>query len=341
LHLQHKKYYLRQYSYESYQHGGVGYSDAENILSREGFETIEFPLHQNFSLKAKVKRFLHLIKSAASIRNRSVVVFIFPLYARMHRLLVWWLRQKKVKLICLIADIDGLKDGNEALLRKEIKYLNGFRYFIVHNDTMKSWLNQNVYDPGIAILEFFDFLTEPVDRPREPSLEIAFAGNLAKSGFLKNLECLPALHFHLYGRDQTEAFARQRNVSWHGAAAPHQLPALLKGAYGLVWDGDLIDRPGGSLGHYMHYISHHKLSLYILAGMPLIVPSFAGSAELVKRYGIGISVESLLEIPERIAQISREEYHSFRNNMKQLAERISRGNGLKSALEQLIKEMEN
>jgi hypothetical protein len=169
-----------------------------------------------------------------------------------------------------------------------------------------------------------------------------FAGNLAKSSFLEQLYLLKekrqGLHFNLYGPGCTDAMKSQRNVTYKGTVNPYDLPAKIEGCFGLVWDGDCIDKPGGSLGDYMLYISHHKLSLYILSGLPLIVPETAASARIVKKYFIGITINSLHEIEDRINDVSAGQYQQMRKNMKPLAEKISKGNCLGNALKELMKE---
>src|SRR5262249_40598007 len=157
-----------------------------------------------FSLKAKAGRFLFLLRTIFSIPKGSVVVFISPVYARMTSLLITALRKRgNIELICFIADINGLKDSDENLLKEEIHFFRQFEYFIAHNDAMEEWILQNVSaDAVIAKVEFFDFFTKPVIGRRQISYDIAFAGNLEKSLFLENLHVLdnnPPLHFHLYG----------------------------------------------------------------------------------------------------------------------------------------------
>jgi len=108
-----------------------------------------------------------------------------------------------------------------------------------------------------------------------------------------------------------------------------------------VWDGISINEPGGSLGDYMRYISHHKISLYIISGLPLIVPSTAASAPLIKKYGIGIVVETLLEIPGMIADITDEQYEQMRTNMESLANKISLGQCMTAAIAELANLIDN
>lgn len=332
---------------QEYLHGGVGYTDAEKILLAKGFEPIFFPHHNSFSLKAKFNRFIFLIKLLFVIKKGAVVVTLFPIYAKMNKLLLSFLHKKKnVQFIFFIADIDGIKDGNEGLLKREISFLRKYRYFIVHNEEMKEWLWKNVSADAVAsAIDFFDFLAKPFTGLREPSHNIVFAGNLGKSGFLEQLSLLhknePGLHFHLYGPGQTDTMLAQRNVTWHGAVQPYELAAKLSGSFGLLWDGETIDKPGGYFGHYMQYISHHKLSLYILSKLPILVPATAASAPLVEKHKIGLAINNLYEIGDKIKNLSTAEYHQMQVNMQSLAEKISKGECLSNAIDEIMKQVQN
>jgi hypothetical protein len=338
-----KKYFIQQYTQEEYMHGGIGGTDAEKILLAKGFEPVFFPYHNSFSFWAKISRLFFLLKMFSRIKKGSAVIFLFPVYAKMNKLLLKRLVKKgNVQLICLIADINGLKDGDEKLLQKEIEFFKQFNFFIAHNEKMKQWLHQQVA-PGCVVssIDFFDFLTAPITFERSISFDIVFAGNLEKSKFLEELYLLnkeyPDLHFHLYGQGQTDTMLAQKNVTYHGAEKPYELPAKLKGSFGLLWDGDSINKPGGSLGHYMQYISHHKLSLYILSKLPVIVPATAASAPLIEKYRIGFAVNNLYEIEDKIKNISADEYRQMQTNMEPLAERISKGKCLGDAIDEIIK----
>ena len=336
-----KKYFIQQYMQGQYLHGGVGPADAESILLSRGFKPILFPYHHNFSIKAKIARLFFLFKMLFAIKKDSVVIFLFPVYARMNLLLLKWLGNKNMKIVCYIGDIDGIKDGDEKLLRKEISFFKRFKYFVVHNERMKDWLHKNIPgDRHAVMIRFFDFLAKPVQGQRHLSSNIVFAGNLAKSLFLEKLHLLnktePSLHFHLYGPGQSNGMISQDNVTWYGTEEPHTLPVKLKGSFGLIWEGDSIDKPSGSLGHYIEFISHHKLSLYILAGLPIIVAGSAASAALIKEYEIGFTVQSLYEIEEKIKAVSEADYREMQANMEPLANKISKGDFLKSALDQLM-----
>jgi hypothetical protein len=276
-----------------------------------------------------------------AIKKNSVVFFLFPVYARMNLLLLKWLSTKKVKMVCYVADIDGIKDGDKELLGKEISFFKRFKYFVVHNERMKDWLYENVPgDHHAVMIRFFDFPADPFRGQRHLSSNVVFAGNLGKSPFLEKL-CLlaktePSLHFHLYGPGQSNDMISQGNVTWHGVEEPHRLPLNIQGSFGLIWEGDSIEKPSGSLGHYIEYISHHKLSLYIVARLPIIVAASAASASLIEEYKIGFTIDNLYEIEKKIKTVSETSYREMQANMEPLSNRISKGDFLKNAINELM-----
>src|SRR6185312_14868477 len=128
------------------------------------FTPIRFPYLDDFSFKAKLARFTYFRKVYRSIPPGSVIVFQFPLYARLHKMLARKLAKRKdIRVICMIADINGLKDGDDQLLGKEIKELKRYQFFIVHNENMRQWLVDSIGQRQCAQLEFFDFLAPVPD----------------------------------------------------------------------------------------------------------------------------------------------------------------------------------
>jgi hypothetical protein len=327
---------------EEYLHGGIGCTDAERILVGRGFQPVFFPYHYSFSLKAKLARIFFLLKMLLVIKKNSVVFFLYPVYARMNMVLLKWLSKKNVRVVCYIADIDGIKDGDERLLKKEINFFKRFKYFVVHNARMREWLYKNVSgDCNAAEIHFFDFPAEPFRGQRRLSPDVIFAGNLAKSLFLEKLHLLvkrePSLKFHLYGPGQTNNMLSQNNVICHGVDDPYSLPTKLNGSFGLIWEGESIEKPSGSLGHYIQYISHHKLSLYILAKLPIIVAASAATAPLIEELKIGLTIDNLYEIEEKIRAISERDYLEMQANMGPLARKISSGVFLNDAIDEVMK----
>jgi glycosyltransferase involved in cell wall biosynthesis len=340
-----KIYFVSEHSNVSVWHGGIGPMDIEKILLRNNAIAIKFPYHFNFSIKAKIARFLYLIKTFLAVKRGSIVVFQHPLYARMDRILIRILRLRKtIAIICLIDDIDGLKDGDDNLLKTEMHSFKQDEYFIVHNSNMNVWLKSFHPDAKSSLLQCFDFLTSYEAYHRTKTNTIVFAGNLEKSRFLELLHIWPTknptLNINLYGPGLTDAMLQAKNVIYKGLHLPYSLPPVIEGSFGLIWDGDSIEQPSGSLGHYMHYINHHKLSLYVVCNLPVIVHENTGSAELITKFNIGFTVQNLFEIEDKIHGLSEAEYEIMVDNTRELAKEITSGNCLQKALYEIVSVIE-
>jgi len=331
---QTNRYYLQQFKGHQFRHGGVGYVDAEIILEKNGYKPIILPA-AGFKGLLWIQRLRVMLKLLFIIPAQSTVVFIFPVYAKMDRLLLKLLKKKGVRLICLLADIDGMKDDDAGLLDREIRQLRGYREFIVHNANMLTWLLINHPEARAVELGLFDFLVTSMPGQRTKANRIVFAGALAKSGFLLQLEQLTTLHFNIYGPGIPEKVTDFTNCSYKGVFDPYELPGIIQGSFGLVWDGDGLAKPAGSYGRYMSMISQHKLSLYIVSSLPVIIHHSAACAHFVRSNNIGLVISDLHEASEKIIALPEESYQLMQNNMIPLAARIRAGQNLLDALGKL------
>lgn len=330
-----QKYFIQEHLHRDVYHGGIFNVDAEKIFLARGYKAIEFPGTFDFTGRSKWKRWRYLVKTFFKLSPNDQVIFQFPLYARIHALLLTLLRLKGVSIICLILDIDGLRDGNEKLLKKEIRVFRKFKKFIVHNERMQQWLQPLVPRAAIAQVQFFDFLTTPVQQHRLKSNHIIIAGDLQKTAFIEKLGQLPRLSFSIYGAGYPEKKVFPENAGYKGTFRPYELVQQLQGAFGLVWYGVEIDRFEGHYGQYLTIITPHKLSLFIMAGIPVIVPATSASALLVKQYGIGCTIDKLSDMESVISHLSDQDYQDMVENMRPLATQLSQGLFLTKALDQL------
>lgn len=336
-----RKYFIQEHLHREVFHGGISNVFVEKILSSRGYKAIEFPGTFDFSLRAKWQRFIYLIKRLLSISAGDIVVFQFPLYARIHILLLKLLRIKRVLIVCLITDIEGMRILDNKMLAKEKRMLRGFSLFISHNTRMTQWLRGVVSAAAIVEIEFFDYLATPANQYRQRSMRIAFAGNLEKSPFIQHLEqvqetCSNTI-FLIYGPGYPKHLPFPTNAVYKGIFSANDLVQHLEGSFGLLWDGGDISNCTGHYGEYLAINSPHKLSLYILAGIPLIVPEMSASALLVKQYGIGITIKHLGDIEHAINKISDAEYRQMVDNTRSLANDISNGKRLEGSLTELFK----
>jgi hypothetical protein len=200
---------------------------------------------------------------------------------------------------------------------------------------MQEWLQPLVPKATIAQLQFFDFLATPVHKHRSKETRIIVAGDLNKMTFIQKLGPLTQLSFSVYGAGYPVINTVPANATFHGVFPPYDLVHLLQGAFGLVWYGPEIDSFAGNYGSYLTIITPHKLSLFIMAGIPVIVPATSASAILVKQYGIGCTIDRLSDIEQVISNISDAAYQEMVDNTRPLAVQLSKGQFLKRALTEL------
>lgn len=337
-----KKYFIQEHLQEPYQNGGIGYTDAERILTSSGYEPVFLPAHFDFSFVAKLRRLLFVIGKFISLPSGSIVVFLLPQYAGMNRLLVRLLHlRKSIKRVALVGDINGIKHNDPALLKIELRQYSQYDFLIVHNQWMRDWIEKQIPGARCSVLHFFDFLAGPGKQKNEHDYSIAYAGNLLEAKFLNKVGELSFKNsnivFKVYGQPYTSQMAEQINLEYLGTSEPYTLPAKISAAYGLVWYGESMDAVLGNIGPYLSLISPHKASLYLICGIPLIVPEGTAIAGLVKQHKAGIAINNLHELADKLKAINKEEYSLMCQNAMAIGRGISKGEGLRNALH----EMEN
>lgn len=238
------------------------------------------------------------------------------------------------EVVFLIHDVNALRSFQDADIKIEIDELNLAKAVIVHNDIMGRALQKLGLNVPWFSLTLFDYLLPDIPQSNfSKGTTVAFAGNLGKSRFLRNAEMETlGLHFNLYGPGFKEEVIKWKNVSYQGSFPPDEVPFKLEGNFGLIWDGSSTNTCDGPTGTYMKYNNPHKLSLYIAAGLPVIVWKQAAIASFVTAHKIGIVVESLKEVSEKIAAIPDSEYHKMVMAVKKLQEQIVSGSFTKQCL---------
>lgn len=249
---------------------------------------------------------------------------------------------KKVKFISLVHDVEELRR-----FRYDDYYKSEFEsmlalvdVLIVHNDRMAEFFRQRgVPEEKLVLLHIFDYLQdhEPAAAPAFEK-KITVAGNLdtKKCAYIKELSRLHDVEVQLYGSNFDPAMKDCAHIHYGGSFPPDEIPSKLTGGFGLVWDGTSIDGCQGDAGQYLRYNNPHKLSLYLSSGLPVVIWSGAAEADLVKKYNVGITVDSLLKLPDQMAQLTEGDYNTMRNNTKTLAQKLKHGYYAEQALKKAL-----
>ena len=305
------------------------------------------------SIGAKVRKRLGFYRdwqrALRSMQDGSMLLLQFP-FQDLYYFYPRYLEKAKkrgIRLVYLVHDVERLRGNyNSPRHEKELEFLRrNADAVIVHDPVMREYFVRELgMEPGKVItLGIFDYLCEE-QTEREPESadirnedkdsaggnkfrnKIYIAGNLdtEKTGYLKHLPEIRGLQFELYGVKCPEFLKQAENIHYNGVAEPEKLPDLLKGGFGLVWDGDSPDTCSGFFGEYLRYNSPHKLSLYLAAGIPVVIWEEAAQAAFVKENGVGITVSSLREAAGKIAA-AEGQYGEMAESARKLAVQLREG----------------
>jgi hypothetical protein len=328
------KYFLSHLLPDYYHAAGTLREDIETTLLRLGYEKVAFSSDR--SLYGKTLRFKQLLFAFWLMRKADVVFFHFPLRSTVSLIILVFLKlRKKSKSIGYVHDFEGIRDGIPSLLDRELKELSRFDVVIAHNETMRKWLEEKLQHQRVVSLQLYDYLfSEPTKREIGLSFEVAFAGNFEKAPFVKKLDELASgnLKFHLYG-SHFHAI-QSENVVYHGVLDPRRMTSDMKGSFGLVWDGTELATCAGNTGQYLRYNNPHKLSLYLAAGLPVIVWNESAVASWIDERKLGVTVSSLFELEEKIKNISQEGYDNMSGNVLRISQLLQKGHFFENTMKE-------
>lgn len=344
----HLDKFVVEFSYdEKFNAGSKARDDIKVILKKKGFEYLLYKSKKiGVTIINDIFKFSkNLIKS---IPKESLVVVQLPILISNIYLfpLIAILKLKKCKIIFLIHDVVTLRLNEKPLkIRNEIVILNRADYIISHNKYMTNWLQNNGVKKKVVNLELFDYIVEHsknlIRHYDVNKCKVVYAGNLSqdKSGFIYKLnECMCNVQYNLYGINYKKN-KKIKNINYKGFFKPNDLLDNIEGDYGLIWDGTDIDECNGIFGEYMKYNNPHKISLYISAGLPVIVWDKAAISDFVRQNKIGILVESINEIENKLSNISENEYIFMKNNVQCLRDKITKGEFTNLAIDKILKDI--
>ena len=331
--------------------GNKARNDVEEIVKREGYQPLLLTVddwYQMRTVKAQQHKAKALDQAFSQLKSRDQLLIQFPMlhHSFFTTRLVRKIQRRGVKVYFIIHDLEALRYANldTVPLKHKIRVhlqesslLKIADGVIAHNPIMKSVLvDKGIAEDKIVSLGIFDYLIPNFQEKTglTKNLPIIVAGNLAqeKAGYLYQLPARPAYNLYGVGFDESRALA---NENYFGSFLPDELPAVLEGGFGLVWDGDSAETCSGVFGEYLRYNNSHKASLYLAAGFPLVVWKQSALSHFVLENGCGVAVESLHDLKETIDNLSDADYQKLVGNAKRVGQEIREGHYLKTALRHL------
>lgn len=327
--------------------GSKAPDDVSTIAEELGFRKVHFiNCTEKHNLLAKIIRQINFIFNWIycywNITNHAILLIQFPFSFRQPvgiRILRLLKNRKKIKIISLIHDVEELRlSGCKKKYYKTRmdNILSLSDLVIVHNTVMLEWfVLRGVSREKLINLQIFDYLWIN-EKEQKPAFKksISIAGNLEckKSGYIGQLGKLKNVTINLYGPNFNFNLNQYGNIHYLGSFLPDDLPNMLTEGFGLVWDGDSMDGCQGGFGEYLKYNNPHKLSLFLAAGLPVVIWKQAAEARFVEENGLGICVDSLTELTTIFEKLDREQYYQMAENVRIIGERLRTGQYTREAL---------
>lgn len=318
--------------------------DIEEILKNKNF--IELGVKYKRSKFSPIRVWTKskaLLSSVKKINNGDNIWFQYPpyIFSPIFVIVEKILKKKHCKLFFIVHDIESLRFEN--IMKKDIVILNCADKIIAHTDNMIKILKEHGLKKDIEPMYLFPYLTDDEYDLEEEVIKrkdtVAFAGNLAKSEFITSLLNMDFnyIKFRFYGLECNLNFNKEKRMEYMGKFSPNNVSAIKVG-WGLVWDGNSVDTCNGKVGEYLRYNSPHKLSLYVAAGIPVIVWKESAFKDFVEKNNIGISVSCIKEIDEKIEKISNEDYRLMIENTRKISKDLRKGGEFSHIVDRYIQE---
>ena len=325
-----KGYYISKNYIDKFTASSKAKLDVEKILKKNSFKNIGLPaLSIENKLIGRIYTVLSNILAYFRMPKDKAVFIQYPV--NFCEFQVKRAKQRNNKVIIQIHDINILRNTDFNSLQP----LREADTIIAHTESMKRWLIENDINSNVEVLGIFDYLdNSKVDIPDSDKYIIAFAGNLGKSKFLNYITGNDFVSFRLFGIGG-EKIKLNNGVEYCGCYSPEELAKHVEAHFGLVWDGNTLDTCNGINGEYLKFISPHKLSMYISAGLPVIVWEKSAMADFVRKHNVGVIISSLNELYAALESLSKEQYERMKVATKELAEKVEDGVFLSNILKKL------
>lgn len=320
-------------------------NDVTSILNSCGFETVVMFNRTHNNIVRTLEMVSAVMKIGSNVQENDLVVLQYPYQAKVMNLFLNRINEqrvkKKCKLVILIHDVHYMRNDSyinqslEDTKKLEVGFFNAADAVIVHNDVMKKQLASDGVTTPMVSLGIFDYLYDgkSAEIVQDDKIRLVFAGNLSpeKSGFIYQYEPDERVAFNLYG---TKPDSLSSSFDYKGSFPPDDLIENLVGNYGLVWDGPSADTCTGSFGNYLRYNDPHKLSLYLAAGLPVVVWNESAMTSFVTDAGIGKTISNLGQLVD-LPGVNTEEYRTMRNQVLKYSASVSSGEYLVNAVKKV------
>lgn len=256
----------------------------------------------------------------ASISPGDIVFFQHPTWhpLKFEEGLINRIKAYGGRVIIVVHDVESLMiESSRFMLRYAIDLFNSAEALVVPSYAMKKFLQENGIrgDMKYVVQEIWDYTTDiEFSWASGFQKEIHFAGNPSK--FLFPYKWNFDIPLKVYTSEQCTG-ANVQGMGWMDSS--RLLLEMAKGGFGLVWYGE------DYWHQYMKYNNSFKLSAYLAAGIPVIVPRGISNQYLIEKNHLGLIVDSLDEAVDRVKNMEESDYQGYVQHLRNFSTLIRNG----------------
>ena len=199
-------------------------------------------------------------------------------------------------------------------------------------------IQQEIISTGVFIDGgYFAKINESLSEARGMVLDISKLLHFVRASIAEREQvpksCCQATECHYFRGRYRAGAANAKKLLFAERKFEDELIEKLKGAYGLVWDGDSLCSCEGNYGAYLKINNPHKVSLYLAAGLPVIVWKQSALYSFICENGVGFGVDSLETLDEALTQ-HESEYEGYCQRVQELQSKLKNGAYMHAAIKQ-------
>lgn len=263
----------------------------------------------------------------AAVGWNDIVIFQSPTWNQIEfdEKLIWQLSlYGGLKKIFFIHDVPPLMfESNRYLLKRYIALYNHSDLVIVPSKNMADILrNEGLAVPKIIVQRMWDCPVSvdfSINPPFRKAVNFAGNANMDKFSFVKRWGYEDVKMIVTAGENDWNHGENIEFMGWFNDQ--NRLANTLRhnGGFGLLWTEDEYTR------EYMKLCACFKVSLYLAAGIPVIVHSGIPEASTIIRKNLGFVVDKLDEAIDKVESITEEQYGQMVKNVAEFGELIRSG----------------
>lgn len=285
-----------------------------NSAKQLGFQEINLSGYPNISDNAERRR--HIIEATLGVvQPGDLVVVQFPMWTHLNfqaEFFDYISNIVSVKMVCLLHDMPTwmFSDGNNNYdINNDfwIKQLKKFDALMVSNEKMAKKLQEDGVNVPMIPMYMWDYEYYGVRKEKKFIKKLYYVSGRD----IIDIDYHGSTPLYFYNKRVEEKVLNCGSVKWMGRKPSDEIVSVMDGGFGLVVSDNIKEQSHMNFSYYNQFNNPTKLSMYLAAGLPIIVSNKTYHAKLVKKYGIGLVVDDLNDIDNILSSITDKDYQKM------------------------------